>query len=318
MKIVVLDGDTLNPGDIDWDILGKYGDLTVYDRTERELIDERMKGFDVVFTNKTPIEREHLLKAKDLKFIGVLATGYNVVDVEAARELGIDVTNIPAYGTDAVAQHVFALLLSMCNHVDDHSKSVFEGKWTRSIDFCFWNNPLVELRDKTIGLIGFGNIGRQTARIATAFNMNVLVYTRTPKYEEENESLKFVSLDELYSKSDIISIHLPLFDSTKGMINKDSIAKMKDGVIFINTSRGGLVVEKDLRDALIRGKIKQAGLDVISIEPMEKDSILLDTPNLIITPHIAWAPLEARKRLLSIAADNLNSFIDGSTVNVVN
>ncbi len=318
MKIVVLDGDTLNPGDIDWDILGKYGDLTVYDRTERELIDERMKGFDVVFTNKTPIEREHLLKAKDLKFIGVLATGYNVVDVEAARELGIDVTNIPAYGTDAVAQHVFALLLSMCNHVDDHSKSVFEGKWTRSIDFCFWNNPLVELRDKTIGLIGFGNIGRQTARIATAFNMNVLVYTRTPKYEEENESLKFVSLDELYSKSDIISIHLPLFDSTKGMINKDSIAKMKDGVIFINTSRGGLVVEKDLRDALIRGKIKQAGLDVISIEPMEKDSILLDTPNLIITPHIAWAPLEARKRLLSIAADNLKSFIDGSTVNVVN
>lgn len=318
MKIVVLDGDTLNHGDIDWNVLGKYGELKVYDRTDDELIAERMKGYDIVFTNKTPIQKEHMLASDKLKFIGVLATGYNIVDVASARELNIDVTNIPAYGTDAVAQHVFALLLSICNHVADHSRAVYEGQWTRTIDFCFWNHPLIELKEKTLGLIGFGNIGKQTAKIASAFNMNVIVYTRTPDYSLETDGLKFVTLEHLYKESDIISMHVPLFDSTAGMINKESIAKMKNNVIFINTSRGGLVVEKDLRDALISGKIKAGAIDVISVEPMEKDNVLLDAPNLLITPHIAWAPLEARERLLGIASDNLKSYIDGKTINVVN
>ncbi|MGB3368268.1 MAG: D-2-hydroxyacid dehydrogenase [Acidaminobacteraceae bacterium] len=318
MKIIVLDGDTLNHGDIDWDVLGKYGELTVYDRTDDELISERIQECDIVFTNKTPIQKEHMIGAKNLKFIGVLATGYNIVDVAAARELGIDVSNIPAYGTDAVAQHVFALILSICNSVSEHSRAVFDGQWTRCIDFCFWNQPLIELKEKTLGLIGFGNIGKQTARIANAFNMNVLVYTRTPNYTLETENLKFVSLDDLYKLADIISMHLPLFESTSGMINSETIAKMKDNVIFINTSRGGLVVEEDLKEALISGKIKAAAIDVISVEPMDEDNILLKAPNLLITPHIAWAPLEARKRLLGIASDNLQSFIDGKTINLVN
>lgn len=318
MKIVVLDGDTLNHGDIDWNVLGKYGELKVYDRTDDDLIAERMKGYDIVFTNKTPIQKEHMLASDELKFIGVLATGYNIVDVAAARELAIDVTNIPAYGTDAVAQHVFALLLSICNHVSDHSKAVYDGQWTRTIDFCFWNHPLIELKEKTLGLIGFGNIGKQTAKIAAAFNMNVIVYTRTPDYSLENDNLKFVSLDDLYKSADIISMHVPLFESTNGMINKDSIAKMKDDVIFINTSRGGLVVEEDLKEALVNGKIKAGAIDVISVEPMPEGNVLLEAPNLLITPHIAWAPLEARERLLGIAADNLQSYINGKTINVVN
>ena len=313
MKIVVLDGYTLNPGDLTWDEIAKLGQLVIHDRTEfsPENVIETIGDAEIVFTNKTPLPKSVLSKTPSVKYIGVLATGYNVVDVNAAKEFGIVVTNIPAYGTTAVAQYTIALLLELCHHIGEHSRSVLNGDWTKSPDWCYWNYPLIELAGKTMGLVGFGRIGQATAKIAQAVGLSILVYDTNQKKELENDSLKYVGLDELLSKSDIVSLHCPLFDSTKGIINKDNIAKMKDGVMIINTSRGPLVVEEDLRVALDSGKVAGAAVDVVSSEPIAADNPLLKAKNCIITPHIAWAPKESRTRLMSIAVENLKSFING-------
>lgn len=318
MKIVVLDGYTLNPGDLTWDGLKQLGELTVYDRTSVEQIVEKVGAAEVVFTNKTPLSRETLAKLPTVKYIGVLATGYNVVDIQAAKERGIIVTNIPTYGTGAVAQFVFALLLEICHHVWAHNEAVKKGDWTNCPDFCFWNYPLIELAGKTMGIIGFGRIGQATARIAQSFGMKVLAYDEYQNKTLENDTLKYTTLDELLAESDVISLHCPLLDSTKGMINKTTIAKMKEGVIIINTSRGPLVVEEDLAQALNNGKVFGAAIDVVSVEPITRDNPLLTAKNCIITPHIAWAPKESRTRLMKIAVDNLKAFMEGKPVNVVN
>lgn len=320
MKIVVLDGYILNPGDLTWEALEALGDTRVYDRTsynpnDIDLIIERSKDADAILINKTPITREVLDNLPNLKYIGVLATGYNVVDIEAAKERGIVVTNIPTYGTDAVAQMVFALLFELTNHVSEHNKSVKEGQWSTIPDWCFWNKPLMELSGKTIGIIGYGRIGQKVGQIAQAFGMKVLANANNPRKELENENMKYTDLDQLYKQSDVISLHCPLTDDTKNMINKDSISKMKDGVIIINTSRGPLIVEEDLAGALELGKVKGAGLDVVNKEPIELDNPLLKLDNCIITPHIAWAPIEARSRLMDIAVDNLRAFIANNPIN---
>ncbi len=318
MNIVVLDGYTLNPGDLDWKGMEQLGSVTVYDRTASEDRLLRLQGADIVFSNKTLLDSAILQACPHIKFIGVLATGYNVVDVAAAKALGIPVCNIPTYGTSAVAQFVFALLLHICHHIGDHNQAVKNGDWTRCSDFCFWNFPLVELKDKTLGIIGFGRIGQDTAKIAKSFGMKVLAFDEYPNKSLEDAQTKIVSLDELFAGSDVISLHCPLFDSTKGMINKNSISKMKDGVILINTSRGPLIVEEDVAQALHSGKISWAAVDVVSTEPIKAENPLLAEKNCIITPHIAWAPVESRKRLMDIAVDNLAQFMAGTPVNVVN
>lgn len=323
MKAVVLDGYTLNPGDLNWGKLESMCETTVYDRTAydvlgKDLIIERAKDAEVVFTNKTPLTAEILKALPNLKFIGVLATGYNVVDVDAAKAQGIVVTNIPTYGTDAVAQMAIALLLEMCHHAGAHSDAVKKGDWTNNVDWCFWNYPLIELAGKTMGIIGFGRIGQATARIAQALGMKVLAFDSYQVKELESVTLKYVGLDELFAQSDVISLHCPLFESTKGIINKDSLAKMKLGAMLINTSRGPLVVEADLAEALNSGKIAGAALDVVSSEPIKADNPLLTAKNCIITPHISWAPKESRQRLMDIAMDNLSHFINGKPINVVN
>ncbi len=318
MKIVVLDGYTLNPGDLSWTELEKLGACTCYDRTPPENIVERIGDAAIAFTNKTPLTRDILQQCPALRYVGVLATGYNVVDVAAAKEQGIIVTNIPTYGTSAVAQYVFALLLEICHHVGAHHEAVQAGEWAQRGDFSFWNYPLIELKDKTMGIIGFGRIGQVTAQIANAFGMKVLAYDNYRKKELETDVLRYAELDEIYASADVISLHCPLFDSTRGMINKASLAKMKPGVIIINTSRGPLIVEEDLAEALANGQVFAAALDVVATEPIEADSPLLSAPNCIITPHIAWAPKESRERLLGIAVDNLSAFLAGSPVNVVN
>ncbi len=320
MKIVVLDGFALNSGDLSWEGLKLLGDLTVFDRTMKTT-DEIIKAIgdaELIFTNKTPITREVLQNTKSLKFIGVLATGYNIVDVDAACELSITVTNIPSYSTPSVAQLTVALLLEMCHHVGAHSDAVYSGQWSNSADFCFWNTPLIELAGKTIGIIGFGSIGQATAKLAQAFGMNVLAIANTPKPELETETCKFVPLDELFAKSDVISLHCPLNSNTQGIICKETIAKMKDGVMIINTSRGPLVIEEDLRYALNSNKIACAAVDVVSVEPINPGNPLLQSKNCLITPHFAWAPKESRIRLMNIAVANLNAFLNGAPQNVVN
>ena len=312
--IVVLDGYTLNPGDLAWEGFSALGDLTVYDRTEPKDILSRIGNADIVITNKTPLTKETIDSAA-IRYIGVLATGYNVVDIQAAKAKGIPVCNIPTYGTDAVAQFAFAMLLDITNHVAHHSDEVKKGRWTASPDFCFWDTPLMELRDKTIGIIGFGRIGQATGRIAKAFGMRVLA---NDAYQVPDAECTYVNLDELYAQSDVIALHCPLFPETEGIINKGSIAKMKDGVIILNNSRGPLIVEQDLSDALNSGKVYAAGLDVVSTEPIKADNPLLKAKNCIITPHISWAPKESRARLMGIAVDNLVRFLDGKPVNVVN
>lgn len=318
MKIVVLDGYTLNPGDLTWEGLGKLGELTVYDRIPEDKILERIGNAEIVYTNKTPLTRDTLRKVPSVKFVGVLATGYNVVDTTAAKELGIIVTNIPTYGTTAVAQFVFALLLEICHHVWVHNEEVKKGTWTNCSDFCFWNYPLIELAGKTMGIIGFGRIGQATAQIARSFGMKVLAYDEYQNKSLENETLKYAALDELLAGSDVISLHCPLFESTRGIINKNTIAKMKDGVIIINTSRGPLVVEEDLAEALNSGKVYGAAVDVVSSEPIKTDNPLMTARNCIVTPHIAWAPKESRARLMNIAVENLEAFLKGEPINVVN
>lgn len=318
MKIVVLDGFTLNPGDLDWKGLEARGELTVYDRTPADKISERIGDAEIIFTNKTPLVRDTFMKHPKIKYVGVLATGYNVVDTQAAKESGVIVTNIPTYGTTAVTQFTFALLLEICHHVWEHYEAVKKGDWTRCPDFCFWNYPLMELDGKTMGVIGFGRIGRSVAAVAQAMGMKVLAYDSCKDPSAENENVRYAGLDELLAKSDIISLHCPLLDSTKGIINKESIGKMKDGVIIINTSRGPLIVEEDLALALNSGKVAGAAMDVVSTEPIREDNPLLKAKNCIITPHIAWAPKESRERLMGIAVDNLTAFMNGKAVNVVN
>ena len=317
MKIVVLDGYTTNPGDLSWDGFEKLGNLTVHERTPYDKIIERIGDAEAVITNKTPITKETIDACPNIKYIGVLATGFNVVDIDAAKAKDIPVANVPAYSTLSVAQLVMALLLEICHNVGAHSKAVFEGRWTSSEDFCFWDYPLMELAGKTIGIIGFGRIGQATGKVAAALGMNVLAYNRSES-EEGRKIGQYVTMDELLSKADVISIHAPLSPSTQGLINKDAIAKMKDGAILINTARGPIINEQDVADALNSGKLYAAGLDVVSVEPIKTDNPLLKAKNCYITPHIAWAPTEARTRLIDIATTNLKAFIDGVPVNIVN
>lgn len=318
MKIVILDGYTLNPGDLTWERIQTLGELTVYDRTPHEQIVERALGAEIIFTNKTPLNAATLKQLPGLKYIGVLATGYNVVDTETAKKLGITVTNIPTYGTAAVAQFTLALLLEMCHHVWAHSEAVKQGAWSNSPDFCFWNYPLIELAGKTMGIIGFGRIGQAVAEVVQGLGMKVLAYDNKPNKSLENPNLKYAELDELLAQSDVISLHCPLFENNKGMINEKTITQMKDGVMIINTSRGPLIDEAALTVALNSGKVSGAAVDVLSIEPPKPDNPLLTAKNCIITPHIAWAPKESRCRLMNIAADNLEQFLANNPINVVN
>ena len=321
MKIVVLDGYTLNPGDLSWASLEAMGETVIYDRTSltdhREII-QRIGDADAVLTNKTPLPKEVLEFCSSVKYIGVLATGYNVVDVDYAKKKGIIVTNIPTYGTAAVGQFAIGLLLEICHHIGHHSQAVHDGRWENNPDWCFWDYPLIELDGKTMGIIGYGRIGQATGRIAQALGMRVLAFDAHKNPELESASCKYVELDELLANSDVIALHCPLFPATEGIINKDNIAKMKDGVKIINTSRGPLIVEKDLREALDSGKVSGAAVDVVSTEPIREDNPLLGAKNMIITPHIAWAPRESRQRLMDIAVDNLKHFVDGAPQNVVN
>ncbi|HIY55598.1 MAG TPA: D-2-hydroxyacid dehydrogenase [Candidatus Dorea merdavium] len=318
MKIVVLDGYTLNPGDITWEGMEALGELTVYDRTKAEDVAARIGDADVVYTNKTPITKETLDACPNVKFIGVLATGYNIVDIAAAKEKGIPVSNIPTYGTAAVSQFAIGLLLELCHHIGEHSDAVKAGEWTSNPDWCFWKYPLVELDGKTMGIIGFGRIGQDTGKIAQALGMKVLAYDAFKRPELETETCHYVDLDTLLAESDVIALHCPLFPDTEGIINKDTIAKMKDGVMIINNSRGPLVVEQDLRDALDSGKVAGAAVDVVSTEPIRMDNPLIGAKNVIITPHISWAPKESRQRLMNIAVDNLKCYVEGKPQNVVN
>ena len=320
MKIVVLDGYTENPGDLDWDGLKALGDLTVYDRIPyaAKSVISHIGDAKAVYVNKVPVTREVMDACPNLKFIGVLATGYNVIDTAAAKEKGITVSNVPSYGTDAVGQFAIALLLEICHHIGHHSQAVAQGRWTANPDWCFWDYPLIELAGKTMGIIGYGRIGQCTGRIAQALGMKLAVYDSYRNPALENENCRYVELDELLGSSDVICLHCPLFEDTKGIVNKASIEKMKDGVIIINNSRGPLIVEEDLAEALKTGKVAAAGLDVVSTEPIKSDNPLLSAPNCLITPHISWASKESRKRLMDIAVENLDQYVKGTPLNVVN
>lgn len=320
MKIVVLDGYTENPGDLSWAELEKLGELVVYDRVSYEespVIREKIGDADVVITNKTPISRETLDACPNMKAIAVLATGYNVIDYEYAKEKGIPVMNVPTYGTQIVGQYAVGLLLEICSHFAHHDQAVKEGRWEHNDDWCFWDYPMIELYGKTAGIIGLGRIGQSTAKILNAMNMKVIAYDAFES-DAGRQVAEYVELDTLLAQSDVIILHCPLFPSTEGIINKDNIAKMKDGVILINNSRGQLVVEQDLADALNSGKVYAAGLDVVSTEPIRGDNPLLTAKNCLITPHISWAAQAARQRIMDITVDNVKSFIDGSPANVVN
>jgi glycerate dehydrogenase len=317
MKIVILDGYTENPGDLSWEGFEKLGELKVYDRTPAGQVAERIGSAEVVITNKTPVSKETLEACKNIKYIGVLATGYNIVDYETAKAKGILVTNIPTYGTAAVGQFAIALLLEICHHIGHHDNAVKEGRWENNADWCFWDYPLIELAGKTLGVIGFGRIGQATGKIAGALGMEVIANDEI-ETDTGRQIAAYVSREELFARSDVIALHCPLFPSTQGLINKDSIAKMKDGVIIINNSRGPLIVEQDLAAALNSGKVYAAALDVVSTEPIKGDNPLLKAKNCIITPHISWAPKESRQRLMDIAVNNLKAFVEGKPVNVVN
>ena len=310
-KIVILDGFVANPGDLSWEPLAELGELTVHEYTAPQDVVARIGDAPVILTNKTVIPAEVMAACPNLRYIGVLATGYNVVDIAEAKKRGIVVTNVPAYSTPTVAQFTMALLLEIALHVGHHSRVVHEGKWSACRDFAFWDYPLMELQGKTFGIVGYGSIGKEVAKVAQAFGMKVLAYSRHGAEEFHTE------LDELYAKSDIVSLHCPLTAENTGMINKGTIAKMKDGVIILNTARGGLINEADLRDALVSGKVYAAASDVTCREPINADSPLLGLDNMIITPHIAWAATEARQRLLSVAIDNVRQYLAGNVQNNV-
>jgi glycerate dehydrogenase len=317
MKIVILDGYAMNPGDLSWSGFDGLGEVTRYDRTPADKIIERIGDSEIVITNKVPITEEILAACPGVKYIGVTATGYNIVDTAAAKKRGIPVTNVPSYATGITAQFAIALLLEVCGHVGAHDRAVHEGRWTSNADFCFWDYPLIELAGKTLGIIGFGRIGRTVGRIAGALGMRVIAHS--PHEHEEGRAIaEYVGLDKLLAESDVISLHCPLFPATQGIINSNTIAKMKDGVIIINNARGPLIVDQDLADALNSGKVYAAAIDVAVTEPIKADNPLLTAKNCIITPHIAWAAREARKRLINIVVENIRAFITGNPVNVVN
>ena len=318
MKIVVLDGYTLNPGDISWDGLKALGDVTIHDRTPADKVVERAAGAEIVFTNKTPINEEAINQLSSLKFIGVLATGYNIVNTEAAKEKGIIVSNVPGYGTTSVVQMTIALLLELCLHVQRHSDAVMQGKWAKSADWCFWDYPLAELPGKTMGIIGFGRIGQQVGDVVTAFGMNIIGNSRHWTDQSGRKNFRWAEIPELLAQSDVVSIHCPLSPETKGLINKESLKTMKKSAFLLNTSRGPIVVDEDLADALNNDVIAGAGIDVLSSEPPPKDNPLFAAKNCIVTPHIAWATKEARIRLMDATVNNLSAFINGNPVNVVN
>lgn len=319
MKIVVLDGYTLNPGDLSWDALRELGDCTVYDRTPEEKVVERAADAEIVLLNKTIMSRESIESLPKLRYIGVLATGYNIVDVEAAGDRGIPVCNVPTYGTTAVAQMVFALLLELCHHVQRHSDAVKEGRWSAQPDYCFWDYPLIELAGKTMGIIGFGRIGRQTAKIANAMGMTVIAHDPFEKDPPDYPGFRWAGFDELLRESDVVSLHCPQTKENTGMINMKSLSKMKKSAFLINASRGGLVVDADIAEALRTGTIAGAAVDVVSSrEPPSPDNPLLYARNCIVTPHIAWAAKESRERLMETAVENVRLFQQGKTQNMVN
>lgn len=318
MKIVVLDGYTLNPGDISWENLEKLGQLTVYDRTAPDEILERSKDAEIILTNKVPLTEETLNRLALLKYIGVLATGYNIVDAISAKEKGILVCNAPGYSTASVIQLTFALLLELTHHVQRHSDSVMSGRWSRSEDFCFWDFPLTELEGKTLGIIGFGTIGKGVGDVAVAFGMNLIAAGRIKTDQTHRKNFKWVTLFDLLQQSDVISIHCPLTAETKGIINTENLQLMKRSAFLLNTSRGPIVVDQDLAGALNNDIIAGAGIDVLSTEPPPETNPLLQAKNCIITPHIAWATKEARIRLMNITVNNLRAFMEGKPVNVVN
>lgn len=318
MKIVVLDGEALNPGDLDWSGVERFGQLTVYDRTPVAQIVERAQDADIVFTNKVPLDAATLDSLPQLKYIGVLATGYNIINTERAKERGIVVTNIPGYSTDSVVQLTFALLLELCHRVQRHSDSVFEGKWSRSPDFSFRDYPLVELAGKNLGIIGFGDIGQRVADVGTALGMRIIGYSRTQTDQSHRSNFRWGDLDTLLSESDVVTIHAPLTPQTERLINASTLAKMKPSSFLLNTARGPIIAEADLAEALNAGQIAGAGLDVLSAEPPAADNPLFGAKNCVITPHIAWATKEARARLMEMTADNLQAYVDGAPINVVN
>ncbi len=314
MKITVLDGFAINPGDLDWGILEQFGTVTVYDRTDSdEESIARIADSDVVLVNKTPLPASVIEACPSIKLIGMLATGYNIVDVNCARHHGIPVCNVPCYSTNAVSQFAIALLLEVCHHCGRHNILVHEGAWTSCQDFCLWTTPQMELAGKTLGIIGYGRIGRQTAKIAEALGMKVIAYSR-----RHNSDADYVDLDTLLREADVISLHCPLFPETAGIISRENIAKMKDGVILINTARGGLIDEQAVADALASGKFRAAAVDVTTVEPIRKENPLLSAPNCIITPHMAWTPIEARRRLLNTVRDYIKAFSESNPIHVVN
>jgi glycerate dehydrogenase len=314
-KIVVLDGFTLNPGDLDWNGLREIGDVTVHDRTPDEEVVRRAAGAEILLTNKTPVSGAAIAQLPALRYIGVLATGYNVVDVAAAKSRGIPVANVPGYSTASVAQLVFALLLELTHRTGHHSQTVREGRWAACADFCYWDFPLVELDGKTLGVVGFGMIGKAVARIAAAFGMKVIASTRTARVEA---GVEFISVDEVFRRADVVTLHCPLTPETQGLVNAQRLASMKPEAFLINTGRGALVVESDLAEALNSGRIAGAGLDVLSVEPPRPDNPLLTAKNCLVTPHIAWATRAARARLMDTAVANVRGFLGGTPQNVVN
>ena len=313
MKIVILEGNAVNPGDLSWDAFKDFGSVTVYPRTAPEEAVERIGDAEIIFINKFPVTAELLDACPTVKLICVLATGYNVVDCAAAKKRGVTVCNVPAYGTDAVAQFTIALLLELCHQIGHHSNVVHQGKWAECPDFCFWDTPQMELAGKTLGIIGYGRIGQAVAKIAKALGMKILAYTRTPR-----EGNAYVDLDTLLAKSDVISLHCPLTTDNAGLINQDTIGKMKDGAILLNTARGGLVNESDLANALKDGKLRGAAVDVVSAEPINPSNPLLSAPNCIITPHMAWAPIESRQRIIDCTYRSITGYLKGNPINVVN
>lgn len=317
MKIVILDGHAVNPGDLSWDCFEKFGDVTVYESTEYSQAAQRIGDAEIVMTNKTPITQELLDACPTVRLICVLATGYNVVDCDAARSKGIPVCNVPAYGTAAVAQFTFSLLLEICNRVGLHDQAVHQGEWSDCGHFCFWKTPQMELAGKTLGIIGFGRIGRAVGSIARAMGMRVLAYNRS-RHPDGEAIGTYVDLDTLLLQSDIVSLHCPLTSENGGMIHSETIAKMKDGAILLNTARGGLLNEADVAAALESGKLRAAAVDVVSCEPIARTNPLYTAPNCIITPHMAWAPIESRQRIMDCTMASIESFLAGSPINTVN
>ena len=317
MKIIVLDGFAANPGDISWDELNSIGDVRIYDRSPRETVAERIGDAEIILVNKVIIDEEIMSQCPKLHYIGLFSTGYNIIDLEAAKSRQITVCNVPAYSTAAVVQHTFALLFELSAHTALHSESVRSGRWSDCVDFCFWDKPLMELAGKTLGLVGFGQIGSSVAKVAVALGMKVLACAKHARQDPGIEGIQFTDYETVLKSSDIISLHCPQTQENLNMINIDSIAKMKDGVVLLNTARGGLINESDLAKALHSGKVSGFGADVLASEPPDKNCPLIGAPNTVITPHIAWAPLETRERLIGIALENLRAFLRGTPQNTV-